>query len=189
MENKYICPRCGKQMKLNNDTNVLSCKGIFCDQEMSLSEYLLSPDINILLGRTKTNGDVLFLINSKDKKFAIEVDRVDNLNSETCNFGPFDIDKLLNIQVVTDNNIVYENKNGSIPMLTGGILFGSVGAIAGSMITNQKENIKNKISYHLILKIDDIRIPSFYIETEDSDLVYKFVNTIELLRPQNPNKN
>ena len=90
---------------------------------------------------------------------------------------------------MTDNNIVYENKNGSIPMLAGGILFGSVGAIAGSMITNQKQNIKNKISYHLILKIDDIRIPSFYIETEDSDLVYKFVNTIELLRPQNPNKN
>ena len=175
MENKYICPRCGKQMKLNNDSNILSCKGFFCGQEISLAKYLLSPDINMLLGKTKTNGDILFLINSKDKKFAIEVERVDNLNSETCNFGPFDIDKLLNVQVATDNNIVYENKNGSIPMLAGGILFGSI--------------VKNKTSYHLILKIDDIRIPSFYIETEDSDLVYKFVNTIELLRPQKTDLN
>ena len=43
MENKYICPRCGKQMKLNNDSNILSCKGFFCGQEISLAEYLLSP--------------------------------------------------------------------------------------------------------------------------------------------------
>ncbi|HBP43085.1 MAG TPA: hypothetical protein DD621_00110 [Clostridiales bacterium] len=188
MGNKYICARCGRQMKLDNETNTLTCKGIFCRHEISLAEYLLSPDINILLGKTKTNGEVLFLINSKDKKFAIEVDKVDNLNSEICNFGPFDINQLLNVQIVTDNNILYENKNGHIPMLAGGILFGSVGAIAGSMITNQKQNIKNKVSYHLILKINDIRIPSFYIETEDSDLVYKFINTIELLRPQNQYK-
>ncbi|MBO5229474.1 MAG: hypothetical protein J6B20_01605 [Clostridia bacterium] len=185
MESKYICPKCGKQMLLNTQDNILLCKSIFCGKEMSVAEYNLCPDISMLLGETKTNGDVLFLINSKDKKFAIEVDKVDNLNSEICNFGPFVINKLLSVQVVTDNNIVYENKNGSIPMLAGGILFGSVGAIAGSMITNQKQSIKKKMSHHLILKIDDIRIPSFYIETEDSDLVYKFINTIELLRPQN----
>ena len=73
MENKYICPRCGKQMKLNNNTNVLSCKGIFCGQEISLAEYLLSPDINMILGMTKRIGDVLFLINSKDKNLQLKL--------------------------------------------------------------------------------------------------------------------
>lgn len=187
METKYICPKCGKPMELfDNDT--LYCEGLFCGQEMSLAKYFLAPDINITLGKTKTNGNVRFLINSTNKNFAIEVDKVDNLNGDICNFGPFDIDKLLSVQVETGNNIVYENKNGCIPMLAGGILFGAIGALAGSMITNQKQQIKNNAVYNLILTIDDIRIPSFYIETNDSDLVYKFVNTIELLRPHNPSK-
>ncbi len=184
MENKYTCPKCGKQMLLNTRYNILLCKSFFCGKEISLAEYDLYPDISMLLGKTKTNGEILFLINSEDKKFAIEVDKADNLNSKICNYGPFDISKLLNVQIVTDNNIVYENKNGCMPMLAGGVLFGSVGAIAGSMITNQTQSIKQKTLYHLILKIDDIRIPSFYVETEDGDLVYKFINTIELLRPQ-----
>lgn len=184
MENKYLCPICGKQMNLNDERNILVCKKFFCGHQEPLASYLLTPDINMLLGRTKTNGDIYFLINSKDKKFAIEVDRVDNLNCDVCNFGPFDLKQLLSVQVVIDDNIVYENKNGTLPMLAGGILFGSIGAIAGSMISNQKQNIKKKKVYNLILKIDNIQIPSFYIETEDSDLVYKFINTIELLRPQ-----
>lgn len=184
MENKYICPICKRQMKLNNENNILSGNFFSCGHSISLAKYLLTPDINMLLGKTKTNGDILFLINSQNKKFAIEVDRVDNLNSKICNFGPFDINKLLNVQITVDDNIVYENKSSNIPMLAGGILFGSIGAVAGSIIANQKQNIKKKKLYSLLLNIDDIQIPSFYIETEDSDLVYKFINTIELLRPQ-----
>lgn len=184
MENEYPCPECGKCMKLDSYKNILSCKNVFCEHQMPLAEYLLSPDIRILLGKTKINGKVIFLTNSKNKKFAIEVDKTDNTYSSVCNFGPFDIDKLQSVQITVDNNIIYENKYNSLPMIAGGILFGSIGAIAGSIITNKKQDIKRKVTYNLILKIEDIHVPAFYIEVDDKDLVYKFINTIELLRSQ-----
>lgn len=183
MQKTYICPRCGKQMNLNTNSNVLRCKRFWlCSKEISLAQYLLSPDINICLGTTKTNGNIFFLINTQTKQFAIELDRTDNLNSNICNFGPFDIDKLISVQVIADDTTVYENKNSGIPMLAGGVLFGSIGAIAGSMISNQKHTVQKKSVYTLILKIESIHIPSIYIETSDGNVVYKFVNTIEQLR-------
>ena len=181
----YKCPKCGGYMDFDSDSNYLCCNGFFCGNQIPMAEYLLSPDISMSLGKTKTNGNIIFYINSKTKKFAVEVDKVDNLiGSNMCSFGPFEIEKLLGVQVLTDNAVVYENKSSSVPMIAGGLLFGSLGAIAGSMVSNKKQKIKEKIHYSLLIKIDDIRIPSFYIETADSDLVYKFVNTIEFLRPQ-----
>lgn len=184
MDNDYTCPRCGRKMKFNARNNTLACRFVFCGIHRPLAVYLLSPDVEITLGMTKTNGLVNFFINSQTKKFAIEVDRLNNSYQGVCNFGPFDIDKLLSVQILDNESIVYENKNSGIPMLAGGFLFGAIGAVAGSMISNQKQSVRSKTSYTLILKIDNIHIPSFYIETDDNDLIFKFVNAIELLRPK-----
>ena len=104
--------------------------------------------MNMLLGKTKTNGKVRFLINSRSKKFAIDVEKTDYLNNGACNFWPYDIKDLVSVQVVKDNNIVYENKNNALSMITGGLLFGSVGAVAGSIIANKKQSVKEKNHTH-----------------------------------------
>ena len=184
---KYTCPKCGRQSMELVDDNNLQCRGFFCGYKMSSVEYQLSPDINMLLGETKTNGAITFLLNSKKKEFAIIVDRVDNLTDENCYFGPYEISKLLDIQLIVDNSVVYENKSNALPMIAGGVMFGAIGSVAGSMISNNKTQIKNKRLFNLLIRIDDIRIPAFYVETYDSDLVYKFINTIELIRPKEAN--
>lgn len=177
---EFTCPTCGKKMKLDTNENVLYCTNWFVRHTYSLAEFLLAPDLSINVGKTKSNGQITFLFNSKTNKFAIEVEKSANLNSDICNFGPFEIGDLLEIQVIQDNNVVYENKSSVVPMIAGGMLFGPMGAVAGSIISNKKENIKKLTT--LILKINEILLPSLYIETYDKDVVFKFINTIEFLK-------
>jgi len=183
-DNKLICPKCNGPLKVSKDKEMVFCKKIFrCSYSAPMAEYLLNPDVRIKLGKTKTNGNIYFLANSQTKKFAIDVDK---LNSFECydpkTLGPFEIEKLIEVSIHQNDAVVYKNNHGTLPMIAGGVLFGSLGAVAGSIISNKKEEMTTERSCTIILKINDIRIPACCIETKDIDLVCKFINTIEILK-------
>lgn len=170
----YKCPSCGRDLCVSG--GILECRP--CLYEEFVAAFLVKPDVNICVGKTKNDGKIIFFFNSNTKDFYITTKKF--MGKEIAH-GPYQIDQLLELQVSYENEILYEKKKSSTPMIAGGVLFGAVGALAGSMLAKEKQEVKRSSFAVLRIRIDDIQNPSYYIENNDLNTVYRFVNIVEML--------
>ena len=173
---KLKCPECGEKIHTYDKGRRGVC--VKCDYSDFVEFFEVTPDICITVGKTKSNGRITFFFNSKTKNFYVETHKIFHNRKA---FGPYKATHLLEIQVSYEDKLIYEKQISSAPMIAGGVLFGAVGALAGSMIGKENHKIKKDSFAILRIKIDDIKNPSYYIESKDLDIIYKFINIVELL--------
>lgn len=181
MITNYKCPKCGKNLYENNEK--LVCPNIFCSYSISLNEYIEinynKPDICYTLGKTDTNGKVSFEFCTNTNRFFIRVDKANAFDKTPCLYGSYSIDKISSIKVIEKESVIYELDVDNILTSADGVLFGSL-----KQPTNLFAKISNnkRLKYVLILSINDIKIPSFYIRIRDIDVMYKFIKTVEFFK-------
>ncbi len=172
-----VCQKCGKNLKYSNIFEKYICTGKFCSYETDEYKANVNPDIYIKLGKTKLYGKMHFNINSLTGEFYIIAKRGFNITY----YGPFHFNDI-NLEVSSKTELIYKTSKGSIPVIVSGMLFGSLGAVAGSLVANTKQKITSSDIYNLTLSIDDISFPGFRVEIKDYNKVYFFVNVIENIR-------
>lgn len=186
--NGYVCDSCYFKSKLRIPLDKVSIrevvKGIENQNKIDTSENTtLSPVTSYkpaTVNQTSSVGKHIFL-NETLKTFTIQG------MSEPCSF-----DKLISFELVEDNDVVTKSKGNITRAVTGGILFGGVGAVIGAttakqlsttlihkMYINVFVNDKNK-NYKIILIRDTTKKDSFIyrINRELADNILAHLNSI-----------
>ena len=191
---KYLCPSCGHELSLD-DSNHYHCthRGCF-NFKLYDKEYVeFQPNYSIKLGKNKIFGKIKMYLNTKNKKMLFNTSKPGNSfipYDDSYYWGPFSVSDLLDFSVAANDKTVYQKSRGCIPMIAGGMLFGAVGAVAGSLIADKKETIKTIKTFSVAFKFDSLEFPGFSIDDKEKekDKVFNLVSTIELLTKQ-PDKN
>lgn len=170
----FACPKCGKPLKLDKSGDSYFCKTPLCSvYSISVKEVQLIPYKEIYLGKVKIIGKVYFRINTTDGMWGIY----------TYNnyYGNFEL-KDLTVDVKLENELIYETSKGVTPFIVGGMLFGAVGAVAGSMAANKKEKVVSKKEYLLTLTTNRTDFTGFQCVIKDYNVIHDFIVTIENTR-------
>lgn len=133
------------------------------------------PDVKIAVGKSKKIGFITILINSRKGTTLIKI-------NESEFKGPYSIKDIREINVYSNEEVIYKTSKGLMPMVLGGTLFGSLGAIAGSVSASKTSKLKIKESYKLVMSFDDITFPSFVVTFKNENLAHTIINTYEIIR-------
>jgi len=89
-----------------------------------------------------------------------------------------------------DNSTVIERKSSNFgKMIAGGLLFGGLGAVAGSMNSSQKKEYKTKSDFRVRLILDRLSNASVDLKCESSEKAYQLLYTLALLEERFYKKN
>lgn len=92
---------------------------------------------------------------------------------------PYTLNDIVSLELLNDKIILSSNNSTFAKTLIGGLLFGGLGAIAGSL-SKDSSNSKTKDKYSLMLRLNDIQLAAFEIKCKDRETAIKLVSTFEL---------
>jgi hypothetical protein len=176
------CPKCGKEMsECGNDT--FACEENDCSFGAATRQYLeLTPDKFFMFGKIKPYGKTGFALNTSNGKFIFTSNKSSLFHYNLRSFGPYTIADILDVQVTDDAQLIYQTSNGLASTIAGGVLFGAVGAVAGSMAAGKKTKVSSKDKFIVSLRINDIKFAGLSFSSEDRQTVFDFISTLELLQ-------
>ena len=176
MSEKIYCPVCKHEVNYMYDGtyHCFDCKIDFLDKKVIEQ---LGDAILINLGKVKKIGKTFFIINKSNGNFGIIIEKTLGYFE---NHGLYKFDEI-KINVSSSKETLYKT-NGITPMIVGGILFGSAGAIAGSIVGTNSKTVKERNVYSITISINSLDFSGLVVETSDANLVHDFVTKIEIIR-------
>lgn len=190
MAAEYKCPKCSAGfLKLNEYNNRYECS-IYPEIDYFQKEYFEHLYIKNSTGDNKMVEYKIGRVNGIGKKLYL------HLNIHSGNFlffnypfisyrdeGKFfgQLDDIDSIDVVTNNQTIFITTRNMLPTIAGGVLFGGVGAIAGSLATSTQSKAVNNDSFTITFKFKTIEFPGIVFETNDKQLVFSLISTLEML--------
>lgn len=98
------------------------------------------------------------------------------------------VEQILGYELI-DNSTIIERKSSNFgKMIAGGLLFGGLGAIAGSISSN-KNHYKTKSDFRVRLILDSLSNASVDLKCESSERAYQLLYTLSLLEERFYKKN
>jgi len=85
--------------------------------------------------------------------------------------------EIKSFELVANSIVEVKNEKKFGKTLAGGLLFGPIGAIAGSMATSTNERYKGNDEYVLKLTLDDFSLPYVEFKCKDRENAYLLYNT------------
>jgi hypothetical protein len=178
IDSTLVCPKCGSKMKYNSVYDYYYCVRTFmCAYQIGYSEQTYGLNKTLKLGKIKSRGDVSIKVNTSNGTCIIFEDHY----SGAKQYGPYQICDL-NVDVKSKVETIYSASKGVAPMIAGGILFGSIGAVAGSMAGSTKSKQIDKEIYYITFTVNDDEYTGFRVEIKDYNIVHDFVTTLENIR-------
>ena len=179
------CPDCHEELAFKPKLGGYRCPNANCaNREVYPEEiYDFNPDMRVFLGKNKTHGKITLFINSNSCQFFFETTQSGFLFSAPSLWhGPYSLNDIIEFHVASNETIIYQTSKGFVPMVAGGMLFGSIGAVAGSMISNKTEKVSKDVTYTITFKIDDLKFPGISVDSREKDKVFNLVSLLELIK-------
>lgn len=171
------CPFCGSKLYKSSISDKYVCEKMGCSGVFELDSPLLliSPTYREeKMFKVKPYGKISFFVDRDKLKFVIRAGSKD--------YGAYDISQLIEFSVSDNSQTIYQSRKGTVPMIAGGFLFGSVGAVAGSVAASTKTKEITKHKYELTFVIDDKDFVGFTGETKDKNVALRVAKQIEAMR-------
>lgn len=175
---EYFCLECKEKLVFQKKFDSYQCYNCY---GLSYSKIILdevNPNIEIYLGKIKGKGNYYLVINSDSGKLAFCC-----YNKWSGSYkwnGPYEFEDI-SISVSTTKETIYKT-SGATPMIVGGILFGSAGAIAGSIVGSKEKSSKVKDHYTIQVTTNDLKFSGFVISTDDANLAHDVITRVEIIR-------
>lgn len=173
------CPICGEQI---NNINILkglfycsSC-GLYIPSNFEFEDVKFTYVENSIF-KVKPYGKISFIADKTHLSFYIKTGSYLKYYLK----GPYGIDKLKEFSVKDNSQLIYQSKKGVIPMMTGGLLFGPAGAVAGSMVGTKSTKEVTDHKYEITFVIDDDEFVGFTGETKDKNVALRLAKHIEAM--------
>jgi hypothetical protein len=93
----------------------------------------------------------------------------------------YSVNKIIELSLIETE--ITKNKSNLGKILATGLLFGPVGAIAGSLGNNQKSN--SKTLYSVRFTLNDIKLSVVDLHCNDIETALRVINTVKLLKYNN----
>lgn len=87
---------------------------------------------------------------------------------------------LIGYELIIDNKVVLTNKSQFGKMVAGGLLFGGIGAVAGSLVSEKSIEVSNKSNLFVRLLLNDLEQASIDLMCRNKSLAYQLLNTLKL---------
>ena len=174
---KLECPVCKRRLyHLERDKNKCYCS--YCSHTYQEADLELLDDwISIDIGKNKEWGKCEIIINPNNGVLMFTGKSFLHYYSKA---GIYCFDEI-QIEVSSSKEMLYKTK-GMTPMIIGGLLFGSAGALAGGIIGTGQKSIKEKNNYMISITVESLQFSGLVTETDDANLVHNFVTKMELIR-------
>ncbi len=171
-----LCPKCGSKLNYNFFGNYV-CPKASCFYSCEYAEFTYHLNKAIALGKASKHGKIGIKINTNTGECVIFEDKL----LSSSKYGPYKLNELT-INIRSKVETIYSSTKGVGSMIAGGILFGAIGAIAGSMTSPAKTKQHNKESFSIIITTNDTEYTGISVNTTDYNIVHDFVTTIENIK-------
>ncbi|MDD3478374.1 MAG: zinc ribbon domain-containing protein [Candidatus Izemoplasmatales bacterium] len=166
-----LCISCGNEIRPGDNW----CQR--CGGSISKIDYLLNSDLVILLSgisRMKKHASFSISFNTKNGKWSFL--------QQNEQYGVFELDDLLNIEILTNHEITQKSSSAIPSAILGGVLFGRIGAVAGSLANRKKSTISEDNHYQIVLTINSVLKSSAILDCDNSDAAYRVITTFQMLK-------
>jgi hypothetical protein len=148
--------------------------------------------VNILQIRTHDKYNNFLFLNESSKQFRINYGKT-NLWKKFLSSGTFEktnyistsdwynVNKIIELSLIETE--ISRNKSNLAKILATGLLFGPIGAIAGSIGNSQKTT--SKTLYSVRFTLNDIKLAVVDLHCNDIETALRVINTIKLLNAKN----
>ena len=182
---EYFCLNCKEKLTYFEFSDLYRCCNCYGLRYSKIILDEVNPNIEIYLGKIKGKGNYYLAVNSHSGKLAFYRYKWNGTHEWN---GTYEF-KDVSISVSTTKETIYKT-SGATPMIVGGILFGSAGAIAGSIVGSKEKSSKVKDHYNIQITTNDLNFSGFVISTDDVNLAHDVITRVEIIRKniqkQNP---
>lgn len=184
---KTLCPLCGKPIsglsktKLADTVICKECRGR-CTQYLSLPESRSLSDISRNIQDNAQNKQLYSIFNPQSSGYNLFVDFVNKL---WCAAGPgvvkrheayiFEFSDIIDYSFLEDGKSI--SKSGVGSAITGGLLFGGIGMVAGGLMGHKTKETISKMSVVISVKNDwvsKVEIPIVSTTIKKGSSTYNF---------------
>lgn len=158
----------------NNEKEINKALNNYSNRLRNTPFHLIKSDIKIELKNTKTF--VLFNIDSRSFQFQT----TKNFIANPFLSRDYTIDEIISFELYIEDQTEIKNDRSMVKTVAGGLLFGPIGAIAGSLSGGSSHKKKYKAEYVLKLHLEDIELTYVELKCKNRENAYRLLTTFKL---------